>query len=594
MNNHLTSRQMLAYLDGELSRSETHYAKDHLHSCWTCRSEVERLKADIATILDAQNESFSPALPSPPSPWPSFNALLARNAPPPPSPLWARIFAHANSLLSPARVLVASAAIVVVVLLGYSAFRPRPVSAKEVLRRVQIADTNRTAITKDHVIRERVHVRKTMRGESHSESMQVDTWKSTTAAYWNAPDSDSVAADLEAQYKAHDIPLGLPLSAASVDSWGRVAGGSPTVSQQGSNVDLSFAGSGDGATGSVERVNLLIQPETWQVKQMTLEFPDASFEVTEDDFSIVPVSAVPPELLAHLEPEVIPQMLAHSVAHSLPGTTASLIHLPVVNLDNAELDVFATLHRLNADLGEPVTVTRSSHSVQVGLWQLPPDRQSELRAVLEPEPGVEVELTAPVENSAASKPAIAPLITAAIAPLITAASGPLHIPAESGGDDQLLLKHFGSVEKEQEFTDHALATSTAILSHLYALRNLQGQFPPEKEQSLPPEERAQLTALVQDHVAAVATSLNTLRAQLAPLNTAFHVSSSESVIQPAAINWQSGALEALETARNGDHLLRSMLTTSETPATPDIALPQIDQELSDLSAELNNFNGIAH
>ena len=398
MNNHLTSRQMLAYLDGELSRSETHHAEDHLHSCWTCRSKVERLTADIATILDAQNESFSTALQPPPRPWPSFNALLARNASPPPIPLWARTFAHVNSLLSPVRVLVSSAAIVVLVILAYSAFRSRAVSAKEVLRQVQIADTNRTAITKDQVIRERVHIRKTMRGENHSQAMQVDTWKSLTAAYWNAPDHDSVAADLEAQYRAHNIPIGLPLSAASADSWGKVAGGSPTVSQQGSDVDLSFAGTDDSATGAVERVNFLIQPETWQVKQMTLEFPDASFEVTEDDFSVVPVSAVPPELLAYLEPEATPQMLVQPVAHRLSGVAASLIHVPAVNLDHAELEVFATLHRLNADLGEPVTVTRSSHSVQVGLWQLPPDRQNELRAALEPVPGVQVELTAPVRE----------------------------------------------------------------------------------------------------------------------------------------------------------------------------------------------------
>ena len=336
----------------------------------------------------------------------------------------------------------------------------------------------------------------------------------------------------------------------------------------------------------MERVNFLIQPETWQVKQMTLEFSDASFEVTEDDFSVVPMSAVPPELLAHLEPQAIPQMLAQSAAHPLSGASANLIHLPMVDLDHAELDVFATLHCMNADLGEPVTVTRSSRSVQVGLWQLPPDRQNELRAALEPEPGVEVELEAPVKNTATSKPVIAP-------PIMTA-SGPLYIPAESGGDDQRLLKLFGSVEKEQEFTNLTLATSTAILSHLYALRNLQGQFPPEKEQDLAPEQRAQLAALVHDHAAAAAVSLDTLRAHLAPLNTAFHVSASESVIQPADINWQSGALEALETARNGDHLLRSMLTTSQTPVAPDIALPQIEQALSHLSAELNNFNGIAH
>ena len=233
MNSHLNSRHMLAYLDGELSRSESRHAEDHLHSCWTCRSEVERLKADIATILDAQNESFSPALSTPPSPWPSFNALLARNAPPPPTLLWARIFAHVNSLLSPARVLVTSAAIVVLVILGYSAFRMTPVSAKEVLRRVQIADTSRTTITKDQVIREQVHIRKSVRGQSRPQSTQVDTWKSSSTAYWNVPFNDSVASDLEKEYRAHGISIGLPLSSESVDSWGKVAGGIPTVSKQG-------------------------------------------------------------------------------------------------------------------------------------------------------------------------------------------------------------------------------------------------------------------------------------------------------------------------------------------------------------------------
>jgi hypothetical protein len=160
----------------------------------------------------------------------------------------------------------------------------------------------------------------------------------------------------------------LPLSAASVESWGNVAGGNPAVSRKGLDVDLSFARSADGGTSSIEQVSLTVQPDSWQVKQMTLDFPDASFEVTEDDYSVIPTSAVPADLLAHLEPLAIPQLPARPVA----GIAASSIHLPTVNLDKAELDVFARLHSLKADLGEPVTVIRSSQVVKVGAWQLPP------------------------------------------------------------------------------------------------------------------------------------------------------------------------------------------------------------------------------
>jgi hypothetical protein len=480
-----------------------------------------------------------------------------------------------------------SGVIAVLLVFGYSIFRSKPVSAKEILRRIQVADTQRNAITKDQVIRERVHIRKRTHGQSHTQLASVDTWKSSTATYWNVADGDSAAADLKAQYQAHDIPVGLPLSAASVDSWGKAAGGSPTVARQGSDVDLRFAGPTNGVSGSVERVSFIVQPETWQVKQMTLDFPDASFEVMEDDYSVMPTSAVPAELLAHLEPEAPPSMLTQPVAHPVSGIAASYVHLPMVNLDKAELDVFATLHNLKADLGEPVTVTRSNQAVQVGVWQLSPDRQNELRTALADQPGVQVELTAPR----------VPLKNATVVrtmPPPTANDVPIHIEVESGGDDQRLLKFFGAAEREQDFTNQALATSTAILSHLYALRNLQGQFPAEREQSLAPEERSQLRTLVQDHVTAISTNVDALGRQLAPLDSNFNIAPSTSSVTPMATSWQGGSLEALETARVIDHQLRALLTTSQAPAVPDSALPEIDKNLSRLRAELKNLSAAQH
>jgi hypothetical protein len=585
MNSHLAPQQMLAYLDGELSRSEMRRIDGHLHSCWTCRSEVERLKADIATILDAQTESFSPSLPPPPRPWVSFDALLARSLPEQsPSP-WVRMAVYMRLLLSPMRVFVSSAVVAALMIFGYSVFRSKPVSAMEVLRRVQAADTKRSVITKNQVILERIHIRKSTRGQNRPQLANVDTWKSRTTAYWNMHEGDAASVDLKAQYKAHDIPVDLPLSAASINSWGRAAGGTPIVSQQGSDMDVSFAGSSGGVEGSIERVSLIVQPQTWQVKQMTLQFPDASFEITEDDFSVVPTSTVPTELLAYLEPESVPLVAITPAIHSFAG--AGPIHLPMVNLDKAALDVFATLHHLHADLGEPVTVIRSDRDVQVGVWQLSADRQNELRAVFAGTPGVQVELTPP------HMPSKTAAVAKAAAPPPLSPDSLLHIEVDSTDDDRL-FKYFGSADKEQEFTSQALATSTAILSHLYALRNLQSQFPADKEEVLAPEERTQLNALVQDHATAISANLDTLRTQLAPLDANFNVVPSTSSVNAVLANWQSGSLEALETARVIDHVLRALLTTSQTSAAPDVALPQIDQNLSRLRAELKNFAPAMH
>lgn len=583
MNNHLTPQQMLSYIDGELSKSEAREAEEHLHSCWTCLTEVDKLKADIATILDAQREQFEPALPPPPKPWASIESLMARAQREEPIPLWTRLAVYLNTSLTPARLVVVSCLVAVLAVFAYSVFRAKTVSAREVMQRIQTADTQRSTITNSQVIRERVHVRKTIHGQNQPQIASVDTWKSHSAAYWKIAKSDLSAADLEAQYKAHNIPVDLPLSSASVDSWGKAAGGNATVSRQGADMDVSFAGSGNGSAGTVERVSLLVKPETWQVKQMTLDFADESYEVTEDDYSVVPTSEVPADLLAYLEPSPLPQVGA-SQPNILPltGAVARSIRLPMVNLDKAELDVFTKLHDLKADLGEPVTVTRSNQAVQVGVWQLPPERQSEIRMALADQPGVQVQLAEPRS----------PLANRAIARVSAPADGaPLHIDIESGGDDQRLLKFFGNADREQDFTNQALATSTAILSHLYALRNLQGQFPVDKSLSLAPEEQARLDTLVRDHATAISTNLDTLGRELAPVDVNFNITQCVSSVSPVATTWQSESVGALETARVIDHLLRAMLTTSQAPAVPDSALPQIDQNLCRLRAEVRNLAG---
>jgi hypothetical protein len=357
--------------------------------------------------------------------------------------------------------------------------------------------------------------------------------------------------------------------------WGIAAGGSPTASREGADVNLTFAKARGEEAEPVERVTLLIEPQSWHVKQMTLDFSDASFEVTEDEYSVLPSSEVPPDLLAYLQPPAVEPIVK-------PGSDIEMSALPppTLNLDRVALDVFATLHSLKADLGEPVTVTRSRRGIVVGLWQLPVDRQHELHAALYGKEGVQLQLAAPAalrKRAAASEQAV------------PAYSGTaLQIASQDGNEDQRLVKYFGSSQKQQKFTNEALGTSTTILSHLYALKGLQIQFPAERP--LTPEQQSQLHSLVQDHLSSISANLDTLMNQLAPLDRDFGVSPKTPATGRAAGTWQSDSLDLLEKARTVDHLLRALLTTSQLPASPDSALPQIDEDLSLLRAQLDRFN----
>jgi hypothetical protein len=577
MNNHLDRQQMLAYLDGELSRAETHRAEEHLHSCWTCRTEVEHLKDDIATILDSQKGTFSPALPPPPGPWPAFNMLVARTATAPQPNIWMRLAAAISTIATPSRVLAVSVAAIGIVLFTFATFKSQVVSAKEVLRRIEVADVKRSEIVMTQVIRERVHIRKTTRSFGRQDSTIINTWKSRKAAYWETSKDDAVVSDLEAEYKSHGVPVSLPLSASSATEWGKAIGGEPTVSRQGSDLDLTYAATPSASPDSIRQVSFLIQPDTWTVKQMTLALPDTSFEVTEDNFDIVLSSSVPPLLLAELELAPFPAVASEPVIHPLPRMGHNIVALPM-DLDSVELDVFSTLHRLHADLGEPVTVAHSSRKVEVGVWQLPPDRQNEIRMALQNEPGVLIQTSRPIQR---------PQLTAAASSPIPSPA-PTRITLPSDDEDQRLVKFFGDAEKEQTFTRDALAKSTNVLAHLYALRNLQAQFPPEREQTLSPTDQAQLASIIRDHAVAVSSALSDLQSQLSPLNGTFNVAATSpgAEADSSGTRWQDASLDALGVARSADHLLRDVLTTSETPAAPDAALPELQQKLSHLAAEM--------
>jgi hypothetical protein len=577
---HLTHAEMLLLLDGEVAHSEKSKVETHLQRCWTCRVELDHLRADIATIVEAERQAFTPGIAPPERAWAQFDALLARSVPESPVSLWSKLAAWLRPARVPWRVALLATLFALSGMFLRSLLKASPVSASEILLHVHVADVRRDSITKRQLIHQRLHVRLTGRAQQSSRTESVDAWKSTTTTYWDAPDAGSAVSALKDRYHAHDIPVDLPLSSASVGSWILAAGGTPTVSKADRLYVLDFDGKTQTSQNGGTRLSLLIEPDSWKVQRMTLDFADASFEVSEDSFAIVPTTMVSPKLLAllHVDPE---SSAIEGRAIAKAAAVEDSAPVALFDPDKVELEAMEALHVLHADLGEPITLSHTRSDVKVGVWQVNSARQDEVVEALERIPGVIVEKSAPppaVSSGVKDREVVLPLGTALRSVVL----------GDREGEDTRLTRFFKSARSEQNFTRDALSRSSNMLAHLYALRNLQDEFPEERERKLSSSERAQLAALIQDHAASASAALSDLQNYMVPLNQAFNVEEkdAEPDSEVGSTSWQQRSVHALEIARNSDHLLRSFLTTNQAPIGANSALPELRHELSRLSMEI--------
>src|SRR5690349_11686212 len=77
---HLNDAQIVAYMDGELARSEINVAKAHLDSCWSCRGRLHEVQRRVDYFLDARADLLPPESVLAESRVDQFRERLARHA----------------------------------------------------------------------------------------------------------------------------------------------------------------------------------------------------------------------------------------------------------------------------------------------------------------------------------------------------------------------------------------------------------------------------------------------------------------------------------------------------------------------------------
>ncbi|MBV8812570.1 MAG: hypothetical protein JO033_28185, partial [Acidobacteriaceae bacterium] len=490
MNNHLSRKQLLLHLDREQPKSAARKTSEHLQLCAACTRELDCLKDELAAIVDTQVELIEPLLPSPPVPWPALEPRPGKLPKATAVPLWQSLVPSLGSALK--WPLAYGGAVLTVVLIALLVWTPvSQLSAHEVIQRATVADTQRLAITPREVVRQRVLVKKTERRAPGTRTGQLESWKSAKSIFWDA-DADPLNTDLLNRYKANGLALYLPLSPPALESWLKLAGSEPSASREAGKIDIQVASNAQGRARGLEEFSFRVEPRDWHVDEMTLSFEDAIFQIDEEDSSILNRSEVPSAVLARLEPP-------ESTYTPTRARALSRGVSPAINLNDLEMAVRYDLHRLKADLGENIEITRHPPAeLAVNASGVSADRKKKLAATLANKPGVHLELQAPVRTG-----------TAGPGTTITTARQPARQPP-----DQRLITFFGDASAEENYTRSVLGSSTDILAHLYALKELANRWPPGQDANLSSTAKAQLAAMVRDHARDIQAGVSQLKPQV--------------------------------------------------------------------------------
>ncbi|BDC50731.1 hypothetical protein F183_A30470 [Bryobacterales bacterium F-183] len=167
------------------------------------------------------------------------------------------------------------------------------------------------------------------------------------------------------------------------------------------------------------------------------------------------------------------------------------------NHGNAEVEAVVALHKLGADLGEPIEIVRKGDGkVTVTATALDPSRRSQLRQALEAIPGVDLKFDE--GRGALRNPARA-------AALVEGGRLPWQSELESILGNRQAVENFGNT---------VLDLSDSIVARAYALKNLDERF---AAAALEPEERAQIDNIVAGHRAELGKQASELRKRLSPV-----------------------------------------------------------------------------
>lgn len=228
-----------------------------------------------------------------------------------------------------------------------------------------------------------------------------------------------------------------------------------------------------------------------------------------------------------------------------------VVREPVPDAPNAEVQVIVALHRVGADLGEPIEVTRDPNGrVLVTGMAIGSSRQSELKLALGEIPGVRLrwEESTPISGNARQTASIQAHKLAWQAELEGALGGPAQV---------------------EQFTLRALDLSDQVVSRAYALRALDTRF---GKASLSDSERQEVARIAADHRQELKQAARHLNDLITPVLDQLG----------GKISRDGARLSLFESARSTDQALNALLAGAGNARALGEILPELGRAAGQL------------
>jgi hypothetical protein len=535
---HPSDEQLLHFADGEMTASETEEIRGHLKSCWQCRSELEGIEQTIGECVRYRKIVLDACLPSPPEPWFDIYPRLARIDESERRRRWISRVSEplAAALRRPSRWVPAVAALLLVTF-AVQQFRHAPsVQAAELLRKAVAAAKSRPRSPRRIQIRTRTG-RLTRVVGSSAKVAKTDT------------EEDSLAG-LEAQFRAAHYSWEDPLSAKAYSDWRN-----------------QLTDETDEVTLEPDRCRLRTTTDSGELVEATLKLSLPDLRSVESTLRFrnrewVTISELPDIPAPDASKEAAGTAAAARPYSSKPDQPMGL---PAAATPAEELAVWVALHRLGADLGDPIEVTRSRGEILVTGTGIAPDRQRAIREQLRTLPRVTVELASEPSGEDA-------VFGAGNSSRISVVPGTGHLQTE-------MEKQLGGRIAFEKFVDRILDLTDAVMSRAYALRRLADRFPPDVEGQMTLRQRQVLDGLCREHAEALLRSVTEIEGGIGPV-----LGTSSDTAQPVETSgaWQDEAEQLFGEAGHAETMLVALLGASvdetqspELPAQVAVSLARL-------------------
>jgi hypothetical protein len=479
---HPDEATLLRFSDQDLSAAEIRDIEEHLAGCAACRGELAAVRETLGEIERFHETVMKAALPRPPRAWgrPIWSALAN------PEPAERRLIAFPVK-----RAMAIAAAIVVAVVVVRWVERPITVSAAELLRKAEVQEREASNV------RRRIRIR--WKGHSWMRPGRLDA----------SLQPESVAPVLRGMLVSAGFDWEDPLSASAFSRWRK---GLPEWQDAVRNDRGSYVVTTSTPAGALREASLTLRAGDLHAVSATLKYrSQETLEMME-----VPGDANEVEIGKPRPP--VPELIPRAPETAAPTAGAA-----------EEVQVIAALHRIGADLGEPVDVLRTPEGIHVSGSGLNAVRQDQIRAAVADIPGVRVAFEA--NDSHRPNGAELPPRTAAPADAANPLLDELRAAAANAAGDP--------ADALIDATDRAVQRS-------YALAALARRFPQPGESALAERDRAVVRRTALDHVEALSAAVS----QITTLLAAWLPLSSASVVAPA--HWQETAEGILAAAQGVD------------------------------------------